>query len=189
MILERSCFIKSFRLSLNETKVALSKGIRTGVDSTEREGIPLGISDRLSKSFTVRLASGDNAPIVNKDEITDCHPRLAAASDSSDMVLWLERTPDGAVDKNASMVWVDGFAGYTTLKGKPRVLASGPETAIMTIKNNSAVAFIARNGQQFVLFTDDNAREPKVVLASEYRLSRSSEADTRTPSGVEASRR
>lgn len=178
-----------FRLSLNETKVALNKGIRTGVDSTEREGIPLGISDRLSGSFTVRLASGDNAPIVSKDEITDCHPRLAAASDSSDMVLWLERTPNGAADKNTSLVWIDGFVGYTTLKGKPRVLASGPEAAIMTIEDNSAVAFITRNGQQFVLFTDDNAREPKVALASKFTLNKSSEVATRTPSGAEASRR
>lgn len=181
--------MNSFRLSLNETKVALTKGIRTGVDSTEREGIPLGISDRLSKTFTVRLASGDNAPIVNKDEIMDCYPRLAAASDPSNPVLWLERTPSGAVDKNAALVCIDGFVGYTTLKGKPRVLASGPETVLMIIEDNSAAVLIARNGQQYVLFTDDNAREPKVVPASKHTLSRSSEAATRIPSGAEPSRR
>lgn len=162
--------MKSFKLALSDAPAQLIPGINTGVDSGEHEGIPLGIPERVCPDFTVRLASGEIAPLANGGTVRDCVPRLAAATpDQSTMVLWLEKTPAYRRDDNASLVLVHGYVGFTTLRGKPRFLASGPDMVIIELRNNEAVRFIGRNGNQtrVVLYTEDNAREPKLRFVAD----------------------
>ncbi|MBI4092350.1 MAG: hypothetical protein HY420_00305 [Candidatus Kerfeldbacteria bacterium] len=160
--------MKTYRLPLADAPIQVILGIKTGVDSGEHEGIPLGISERLTPNFTVRLASGEIAPVANGGTIEDCIPQLAASKPGSkEPVVWLERTPEDRGDENASLVLVDGYAGFTILKGKPRIVASGTDTALIVFPDNASVNFIGRNSKQVVLFTGDNAREPKIRFAAD----------------------
>lgn len=162
--------MKNHSLNPNATSIvaALIAGIASSVGKDEREGVPMGFNGR--NGFNVLLVGGDNAPSVQDGRIMDSYPRLAASSPGSqDLVLWLEKTPVTKRDQNASLVRIENCVGYTTIKGLPQVKASGPNTVLVQFEENSAIAIQAQNGQEFVLYTEDNAREPKFVVASEFQ--------------------
>lgn len=152
------------------TLPALILGILSQEGADERRGVPMGDNTpKARKSFNVLVVDGDDAPEMKDEMIVDGYPRLAASSPgSSELALWIERTPITKRNQNASLVKVVGVEDYTVIEGFPQIKAGGQKTVLVQVDENSAIVFLAENGQQFVLFTEDNAREPQVATLEAF---------------------
>jgi hypothetical protein len=148
--------------------ITLMAGIAIGNSARERDGVALGIPERVTPDFVVRLGSGDNAPDSQDGRVVDCIPMFGNKVQNGNDVIWLEKTPTDQRQVNKSMVCVTGYSGYTLIAGSPKSFAGGPSSTLLRMKPNSAVQFLTPNGRPFVLYTDNDAREPKVLEASKF---------------------
>lgn len=163
--------MKSFQLDLtgNPTTIALMLGIAIANSSRERDGVALGIPERVATDFTVRLGFGDDAPEIKDDRVVDCWPLMGPQVEGNDQnSIWLEATPVDRREVNKSVVLVTGYSGYTLITGSPKSFAGGPSSTLMRMKPNTAIQFLTPTGKAFVLYTNNDAREPKVVEASKF---------------------
>lgn len=164
--------MKSFQLDLtgNSAIITLIAGIAIANSSRERDGVALGIPERVTPDFVVRLGSGINAPDAMDGRVVDCIPMFGNKVQNGGDVIWLEKTPDDQREVNKSMVCVTGYSGYTLITGSPKPFAGGPSSTLLRMKPNSAIQYLTPTGRAFVLYTNNDAREPKVVEASKFDM-------------------
>lgn len=164
--------MKGYTLELGgkSATVAAVLGILVSTNSREREGIKLGISERTSPDFTIRLGKDQNQPEIIDARIVDCVPVYGAQVTDDENAIWLERTSPDQADVNKSLVHVTGFEGYKLVAGSPKPLAAGPNTLLVRMKPNSAMAFLRPDGKTYVMYTNNDARVIRTVELAKFEF-------------------
>jgi hypothetical protein len=162
--------MKGYTLDVSSTRItpAIVLGILIASNSREREGVKLGISERVSPDFTVRLGTQVNSPEIADGRIVDCVPVIRFGAKPGENTIWLERTPADQAQANKSLVHLTGFEGYTLVAGSPKPLAAGPGTLLARMKPNSAISFVRPDGNAFVMYTHNDARRVQVIEADKF---------------------